>query len=80
MAILHPILLKVYKSDKINFHYNAPKDSESLKVLDIRLWEVEAKRRLNGTSKSEHTDRQTHKQTHMDKLTYTNHRPRGPML
>ena len=37
-----------------------PKDSKSLKILDIRLWEVGAKRRLNGTSKSEHTDRQTH--------------------
>ena len=28
-----------------------PKDSESLKILDIRLWEVGAKRRLNSTSK-----------------------------
>ena len=28
-----------------------PKDSESLKILDIRLWEVGAKRPLNGTSK-----------------------------
>ena len=29
-----------------------PKDSESLKILDIRLWEVGAKRRLNSTSKA----------------------------
>jgi hypothetical protein len=28
-----------------------PKDSESLKILDIRLQEVGAKRPLNGTSK-----------------------------
>ena len=28
-----------------------PKDSESLKILDIQLWEVGAKRPLNGTSK-----------------------------
>ena len=28
-----------------------PKDSESLKILDIRLWEVGAKRPLKGTSK-----------------------------
>ena len=26
-----------------------PKDSESLKILDIRLWEVGAKRPLKGT-------------------------------
>ena len=50
-----------------------PKDSESLKILDIRLREVGAKRPLNGTSKvniqtdtqtDRHTDRQTHRQTH----------------
>ena len=42
-----------------------PKDSESLKILDIRLREVGAKRRLNGTSKvNRHTDTQTHRQTH----------------
>ena len=28
-----------------------PKDSESLKILDIGLWKVGAKRPLNGTSK-----------------------------
>ena len=28
-----------------------PKNSESLKILDIRLWEVGAKRPLQGTSK-----------------------------
>ena len=41
-----------------------PKDSESLKILDIRLQEVGAKRPLNGTSKVNrradgHTDGQT---------------------
>ena len=56
-----------------------PKDSESLKILDIGLREVGAKRRLNGTSKvniqtNKHTDRQT------DISTYRKHRPRGPML
>ena len=38
-----------------------PKDSESLKILDIRLREVGAKRPLNGTSK---VNRQTHRRTH----------------
>ena len=37
-----------------------PKDSESLKILDIRLQEVGAKRPLKGTSKvNTHTDGQT---------------------
>ena len=45
-----------------------PKDYESLKILDIRLWEVGTKKRLNGTSKVNtqtdgHTDRRTHRQT-----------------
>ena len=31
------------------------------KILDIRLWEIGAKRRLNGTSK---VNRQTHGHTH----------------
>jgi hypothetical protein len=40
------------------------KDSESLKILDIRLREVGAKRRLNGTSKvNTQTDTQTHGHT-----------------
>ena len=52
-----------------------PKDSESLKLLDIRLREVGANRPSNGTSK---VNRQTDKQT--DILTYRKHRPRGPML
>ena len=37
-----------------------PKDSKSIKILDIRLWEVGAKRPLNGTSK---VNRQTNTQT-----------------
>ena len=54
-------------------------DYESLKILDIRLQEVGAKRRLNGTSKvNTHTNKQTN--THMDISTYKKHRPRGPML
>ena len=41
-----------------------PKDSESLKILDIRLWEVGAKRRLNGTSKvNTRTNGQTDRRT-----------------
>ena len=41
-----------------------PKDSESLKILDIRLREVGAKRPLNGTSKvNRQTDRHTDTQT-----------------
>ena len=41
-----------------------PKDSESLKIFDIRLQEVGAKRRLNGTSKvNRHTNKQTYGQT-----------------
>ena len=49
-----------------------PKDSESLKILDIRLRKVGAKRRLNGTSKvnrqtntqtDKHTDRHTDRRT-----------------
>ena len=41
-----------------------PKDSESVKIFDIQLREVGAKRPLNGTSKvNRQTDRQTHGQT-----------------
>ena len=41
-----------------------PKNSESLKILDIRLREVGAKRRLNGTSKvKRRTDTRTDTQT-----------------
>ena len=50
-----------------------PKDSESIKILDIRLWEVGAKIHLNSTSKvNTQTDRQTNRQT--DILTYRKHR------
>ena len=61
-----------------------PKDSESLKTLEIRLWEVGAKRRLNFTLKvNKQTDRQTdgHRDGHFDldlmyltELTDINHR------
>ena len=60
-----------------------PRDSESLKIFDLRLWEVGAKRPLNGTSKvNRQTDTQTDTQTntHMDISTYRKHRPRGSML
>ena len=57
-------------------HIIFPKDSESLKLLDIQLREVEAKRRLNGTSKvNKHTNRQTDTQT--DISTYRKHPPDG---
>ena len=50
-----------------------PKDSESLTFLDIRLWKMGAKRRLNGTSKvSTHTDKHTN--THM-LFWHATHRP-----
>ena len=54
----------MFKSETTSFHYFSPKDSESLKNLDIRLWKVGAQRRLNGTSKVNtrtdgHTDRRT---------------------
>ena len=42
-----------------------PKDSKSQKMLDIPLWEVGAKKRLNGTSKvNSQTAKQTNRQTH----------------
>ena len=46
-----------------------PKDSESLKILDIRLRKVGAKRPLNGTSK---VNRQTHRRSdkHTDRWTF----------
>ena len=41
-----------------------PQGIQILKILDIRLWEVGAKRRLNGTSKvNTQTDGQTHGHT-----------------
>ena len=47
--------------------------------MEIRLRDVGAKRRLNGTLKvNRHTDTQTHGRT--DISTYRKHRPRGPML
>ena len=74
------------KNVQISDHCNPllfPKDSESLKILDIPLREVGAKRCLNGTSKvntwtDRWTDRRTDRQT--DISTYRKHRPIGPML
>ena len=46
------------------FPFLFPKDSVSVKILDIRLWEVVAKRPLTGTSKvNTHTNRRTDGQT-----------------
>ena len=45
-----------------------PEDSESQKILDIRLWEVGTKRRLNGTSK---VNRQTNTRTNTQTDTQT---------
>ena len=45
------------------FPFLLPKDSKSLRLLDIRLHKVEGKRRLNGTSKSEQANTQTHTRT-----------------
>ena len=39
------------------FSLLSPKDSESLKILDIRLWEVGAKKPLNSTSKVKKSER-----------------------
>ena len=50
-AILDHFQTKMFKCQTTFFHYFSPKDSESLKILDIRLWEVGAKRPLKGTSK-----------------------------
>ena len=45
-----------------------PKDSESLKILDIQLWEVGAERLLNGTSKVTHGHTDTQTDRHFDLL------------
>ena len=56
-----------------------PKNSKSLKKINIRLQEVWAKRRLNGTSKvNRRTDGRT--DTHTDISTDRKNRPRGPIL
>ena len=73
----------MFKSETTSFPLLFPKDSESLRLLDIQLWEVWAKRRLNGTSKvNKRTDGQTERRKHRrsDILTYRKHQPRGPML
>ena len=62
-AILDHFQTKMFQSETTSFHYFSPKDSESLKILDIQLCEVGAKRRSNGTSKvNTQTDGQTDKQ------------------
>ena len=55
-------------------------DSEALKIVDIQLREVGAKRRLSGTSQvnGQTTDKQTDTQT--DILTYRKHLPKNPII
>ena len=82
-AILDHFQTTIFKSETTSFYYFTPRILNLYKILDIQLWEVGAKRRLNGTSKvNTHTDRRTDGQTdrQLDKLTYRKHRPRGPML
>ena len=63
-AIFDNFQTKMFKSETTSFPYFSPKNSESLKILDIRLREVGAKRRLNGTSKKNtHMDGQTDRRT-----------------
>ena len=69
------------KPDFFEKRKKSSKTKKTQKRLDIRLWEVGAKRRLNGISKVNkhtHTHGQTIRQT--DISTYRKHRPRGPML
>ena len=57
---LRPLPKKMFESETTSFRYFPPKDFESVKILDIRLREVGAKRRLNGTSKvNRRTDTRT---------------------
>ena len=60
-AILHPLLEKLFKSET-TFSLLFPKDFESLKILDIQLWEVGAKRRLKRYIKK-WTDTRTDRRT-----------------
>ena len=54
----------MFKSETTSLHYFSPKYSKSLKILDIWLWVVGAKRRLNGISKvKRRTDRLTDRRT-----------------
>ena len=59
-----PYISKSFQMRDHFFPLQFPKDSKSLIILDIQIWKVESKRLLNGTSKSELTDRQTHRQTY----------------
>ena len=45
-----PFISKSFQISDPFFLFLFPKDSKSLKTLDIQLWEVGKKRRLNGTS------------------------------
>ena len=53
-ALAKPGLL-IIKSETTSFPYFPPKDSESLKILDIRLWKVETKKVETVPQKWTHT-------------------------
>ena len=57
-AILDHFQTKMFKSETTSFHYFSPRIPNL--SLEIRLWEVGAKRRFNCTSK---VNRQTHTRT-----------------
>ena len=64
LAILDHFQRKMFKFETTSFHIFFPKDSKSLKILDIRLRKVGAKRCFNITSKvNTRTDRQTDRRT-----------------
>ena len=60
--ILHPLLVKVFKSET-TLSITVSKGFWISNNLDIWLWEVGTKRHLNGTSTSEQTYGQTPTQT-----------------
>ena len=58
-----PFIILFFKFWDHFFSLLFPKESESLKILDIQHWEVGGKKTFKHYLKSEHTDRQTHTQT-----------------
>ena len=75
VAILHPLLVKVFKSETTSFHNFSPKDSESLKFWTSNFWKWGPKTFKRYLKKW--TNGQTHGRT--DKSTYRLNRPRGPI-
>ena len=73
-AILHPLKVKVFFSIWDHFFSLLfPEDSKSLKLLDIQLWEVGAKRLWNGTSKV-NTRTEGHTNGHFEGQFFANHK------